>query len=62
MGKYSALLEVEKEEQIPTDADHSMICKFETDTDDIFEKVYKRMGRMRREAGIQPTHQTDTPP
>ncbi|KAH8693883.1 hypothetical protein BGW36DRAFT_463515 [Talaromyces proteolyticus] len=45
--KYSALLEVNHEEQIPVDADHSAMCKFETDSDDTFEKVYKRVKRIR---------------
>ena len=47
MEKYSALLETNHEEQIPVDADHSAMCKFETDDDDTFEKVYKRLRRMR---------------
>ena len=45
--KHSALLEVSHEEQIPVDADHSAMCKFETESDDTFEKVYKRIQRMR---------------
>jgi hypothetical protein len=45
--KHSTLLEVNNEEQIPVDADHSAMCKFETDSDDTFEKVYKRVKRMR---------------
>jgi hypothetical protein len=45
--KHSALLETNHEEQIPVDADHSAMCKFETEGDDIFEKVYKRVKRMR---------------
>ncbi|KAK5215750.1 hypothetical protein LTR47_009949 [Exophiala xenobiotica] len=45
--KHSALLETNHEEQIPVDADHSAMCKFETENDDTFEKVYKRMKRMR---------------
>jgi hypothetical protein len=45
--KHSALLEANHEEQIPIDADHSAMCKFETENDDTFEKVYKRMRRMR---------------
>ncbi|ERF74221.1 hypothetical protein EPUS_03411 [Endocarpon pusillum Z07020] len=35
--KHSALLEVKQEEQIPVDADHSIMCKFEAGSDDIFE-------------------------
>jgi hypothetical protein len=45
--KHSALLEVNHEEQIPVDADHSAMCKFETEHDDTFEKVYKRVRRMK---------------
>ena len=47
MEKHSALLETDHEEQIPVDADHSAMCKFETADDDTFEKVYKRVRRMR---------------
>ncbi|KAI9808253.1 MAG: hypothetical protein M1825_004710 [Sarcosagium campestre] len=45
--KHSALLETNHEEQIPVDADHSAMCKFETEADDTFEKVYKRVKRMK---------------
>ncbi|KAJ9496115.1 hypothetical protein H2202_008361 [Exophiala xenobiotica] len=45
--KYSALLETNHEEQIPVDADHNAMCKFETESDDTFEKVYKRVQRMK---------------
>jgi hypothetical protein len=56
------LLEVEREEQIPVDANHSIMCKFEADRDDIFEKAYKRIQRMRREAGSKATDQAGTSP
>ena len=46
MEKHSALLETNHEEQIPVDADHSSMCKFETDSNDTFEKVYKRPKRI----------------
>jgi hypothetical protein len=45
--KHSAFLEVNHEEQIPVDANHSEVCKFEADEDDTFEKVYKRVKRIR---------------
>lgn len=60
--KHSALLEVEWEEQIPVDADHSMMCKFEADSNDTFEKVYKRIQRMRKVAGSKATDQVGTSP
>jgi hypothetical protein len=41
------LCETNHEEQIPVDADHSAMCKFETEGDDTFERVYKRMKRMK---------------
>ncbi|KAI9790079.1 MAG: hypothetical protein M1816_005549 [Peltula sp. TS41687] len=47
LEKRSTLLKVNHEEQIPVDADHSAMCKFETDSDDTFEKVYKRVKWMR---------------
>ena len=48
------MLEVEHEEQIPVDANHSAMCKFEADSDDTFEKVYKRIQRMRIDPLAQP--------
>jgi hypothetical protein len=58
--KYSALLEVEHEDQIPVDANHSAMCKFEVDSDDIFEKVYKRIQRMRTDPRPGRTNQMGT--
>ena len=58
--KYSALLEVEHEEQIPTDANHSAMCKFEAESDDTFEKIYKRIRRMRTDPRPRATDQTST--
>lgn len=58
--KHSALLEVEHEEQIPIDANHSTMCKFEADSDDTFEKVYKRIRRMRTDPRPRATDQTST--
>lgn len=46
--KSSALLDVEHEEQIPVDANHSLICKYEKEEDSAFEQVYKRIRRMRK--------------
>ena len=57
MEKQSALLEVEHEEQIPIDADHSAMCKFATEEDPTFEKVYKRIRRMRKESRSQGNEQ-----
>ncbi|KAI9887902.1 MAG: hypothetical protein M1823_000290 [Watsoniomyces obsoletus] len=48
VDKQSALLEVKHEEQIPVNADHSAMCKFATEDDDTFEKVYKRIQRIRK--------------
>ncbi|KAK5260992.1 hypothetical protein LTR40_003095, partial [Exophiala xenobiotica] len=47
--KHSALLETNHEEQIPVDADHSAMCKFETEDDPTFEKVYKRVNRIKND-------------
>jgi hypothetical protein len=44
--KHSALLETNHEEQIFVDADRSGMCKFETNQNGTFEKVYKRIRRM----------------
>ena len=48
---------MEQEEQIPVDADHSMMCKFETESDATLERVYKRIQRMGRVAGSTATEQ-----
>ncbi|KAK5525413.1 hypothetical protein LTR07_002565 [Exophiala xenobiotica] len=48
--KHSALLEAHHEEQIPVDADHSTTCKFETDQNDTFEQVFKRVKRMKNKS------------
>jgi len=45
--KHSALFKAKDEEQIPVDADHSAMCKFETEDDITFEKVYKRVTRIK---------------
>lgn len=54
--KQSALLEVEHEDQIPVDADHSAMCKFATAEDDTFERVHKRLRRMRNKARSEPVN------
>jgi hypothetical protein len=58
--KHSALLEIEHEEQIPIDANHSVIYKFEADSDDTFKKVYKRIRRIRTDPRPRVTDQTNT--
>jgi hypothetical protein len=58
--KYSALLESNHEEQIPVDADHSAMCKFETENDNTFEKVYKRVKRMRNNLQHSTNEQSGT--
>ncbi|KIM82087.1 hypothetical protein PILCRDRAFT_820986 [Piloderma croceum F 1598] len=44
--KHSSLLEVDGEDQIPVDANHSDICKFPSRNDPYYEKCYKRILRM----------------
>jgi hypothetical protein len=39
-------LEVEGEDQIPVDADHVDMCKFAGRDDEVYEKLFKRLGRM----------------
>ena len=56
--KHSALLEVDKEDQVPVNADHSQICKFEKEDDDTFEKAWKRIERIRKETRPASTGQT----
>ncbi|OAP53696.1 hypothetical protein AYL99_12136 [Fonsecaea erecta] len=50
--KHSALLETNHEEQIPVDADHRAMCRFATDQDVTYERVYKRVKRMK----LRPRH------
>lgn len=45
--KDSALLETDQEEQIPVDADHREMCRFQTQDDETFETVYTRIQGMR---------------
>ena len=54
MEKHSALLEIEREEQIPVDANHEQMCKFMEREDDVYEKIFKRIGRMIKEKGSLP--------
>ncbi|KAK5202499.1 hypothetical protein LTR41_011753 [Exophiala xenobiotica] len=58
--KHSALLETNHEEQIPVDADHSAMCKFETESDGTFEKVYKRVKRMKNDPRRITNEQSET--
>jgi hypothetical protein len=52
--KHSALLDVDGEEQIPVDANHRDMCKFEGRDNGVYEKVFKRLGRMLKgKDGIQ---------
>ena len=51
MEKHSALLEIEGEEQIPVNANHEQMCKFTEREDDVYEKIFKRIGRMIKEKG-----------
>jgi hypothetical protein len=57
---HSALLEVEDEDQIPVEADHSQICKFEKEDDVTFEKAWRRIGRIRRRARPASTKESST--
>lgn len=44
--KYSALLGVANEEQIPVNADHQEMCKFASPADETYEQIYIRIRRM----------------
>jgi len=44
--KYSALLHVGNEEQIPVHADHQGMCKFKDEKDETYKQIYMRMRRM----------------
>lgn len=49
--KDSALLEIDGEEQIPVDANHEDLCRFTGRSDDVYEKLFKRVKRMIKEQG-----------
>lgn len=44
--KPSALLEIDEEEQLPVNANHIQMCKFGSQDDETYEKVYKRVLRI----------------
>lgn len=46
MEKHSAFLKVSHKEQILVDVHHSGMCKFKTDSDNTFKKVYKNVLRI----------------
>ena len=54
MEKYSALLEIDGEEQIPVDANHEELCKFPERESDAYEKIFKRIRRMIQKIGSVP--------
>lgn len=58
MEKQFALLETNHEEQIPVDADHMAMCKYETDGDATFEKVYKIIKRIKNHPRCVATKQS----
>jgi hypothetical protein len=47
--KYSALLDIDGEEQIPINVNYRNMCKFEGRNDGTYEKVFKRVRRMLKE-------------
>lgn len=51
--KYSALLEVQGEDQIPVDANHLDMCKFGARDDPVYEKLFKRILRMMKAKNAQ---------
>lgn len=44
--KHSALLDLDQEDQIPVNASHIDMCKFEASDDDVYNKLNKRVKRM----------------
>ncbi|KAH0555801.1 hypothetical protein GP486_006255 [Trichoglossum hirsutum] len=46
VGKYSALLDIDGEEQIPVNANHEEMCKFAFRNDYTYEKLFMRIRRM----------------
>ena len=46
VDKYSALLELENEDSQPVNANHRDMCKFDTQNDETYKKLVKRVNRM----------------
>jgi hypothetical protein len=46
VDKHSSLLGVDKEDQIPVDANHQEICKFAHRDDAVYDQLFKRIRRM----------------
>jgi hypothetical protein len=46
VDKYSALLEVPGEEQLPVDVNHRDMCKFASRDDQTYQKLWKRLRRI----------------
>ena len=44
----SALMEIDGEDQQPVDADHRLMCKFDSQQDEIYKKLIKRLQRMQK--------------
>lgn len=44
--KYSSVLDIVEEDQLPVDANHVEMCKFGSQDDETYEKVYKRVLRI----------------
>jgi hypothetical protein len=44
--KYSAVLDVPEEEQLPVDVNHRGICKFASRSDQTYQKLWKRIRRI----------------
>ncbi|KAH0541632.1 hypothetical protein FGG08_003922 [Glutinoglossum americanum] len=51
--KYSALLEVNGEDQVPVDADHRDMCKFGARDDPVYEKLFRRVRRMMKAKDVE---------
>ena len=46
MEKYSALLEIDGEDQVPVNANHRDMCKFDSRDNETYKKLVKRLNRM----------------
>lgn len=60
MEKYSALLEIDGEEQIPVDANHIEMCKFMEREDEVYEKLFKRVRRIIKKQDTVPLNSSCT--
>lgn len=60
METHSALLDIQGEDQIPVDANHQQICKFEGRENAVYDKLIRRVRRIRNSSTNQAPQATSS--